>query len=43
MIRNISFGQLNIFLPEKEETVAGRLAHLFAQSPAAAAEGPPAS
>lgn len=36
-------GQLNISRPQNEETVAGRLAYLFAQRPAAAAEGPPAS
>jgi len=36
-------GQLNISRPQNDETAAGSLAALFRQSPAPAAEGPPAS
>ncbi len=36
-------GQLNISRPQNDQTAAGSLAALFRQSPAPAAEGPPAS
>jgi integrase len=36
-------GQLNVSRPQNEESVARRLAYLFTQRPAPAAEGPPAS
>lgn len=36
-------GQLNISRPQNDETAVGSLAALFRQSPAPAAEGPPAS